>query len=80
MSASRTAVTLALALTLAGAGPVFGSPAGQQPPQQKPEQQKPEEQPPDEQPPVYEEQVVVTASKVEQQLVNAPATVSVKRR
>ena len=28
-------------------------------------------------PPVYEEQVVVTASKVEQQLVNAPATVSV---
>lgn len=32
--------------------------------------------PPAEQP-VYEEQVVVTASKVEQQLVNAPATVSV---
>ncbi len=32
--------------------------------------------PPD-QPPIYEEQVVVTASKVEQQLVNAPATVSV---
>ena len=30
-----------------------------------------------EQPPIYEEQVVVTASKVEQQLVNAPATVSV---
>ena len=40
-----------------------------QPPQQPPP--KPEE------PPVYEEQVVVTASKVEQQLVNAPATVSV---
>ncbi len=33
--------------------------------------------PPPEQPPIYEEQVVVTASKVEQQLVNAPATVSV---
>jgi len=32
---------------------------------------------PEEQPPVYEEQIVVTASKVEQQLVNAPATVSV---
>ena len=32
---------------------------------------------PEEQPPVYEEQVVVTASKVEQQLVNAPATMSV---
>ena len=31
----------------------------------------------DEQPPIYEEQVIVTASKVEQQLVNAPATVSV---
>ena len=30
-----------------------------------------------EEPPVYEEQVVVTASKVEQQLVNAPATMSV---
>ena len=30
-----------------------------------------------EQPPIYEEQVVVTASKIEQQLVNAPATVSV---
>lgn len=35
---------------------------------------KPEEEPP---PPVYTEAVVVTASKVEQQLVNAPATVSV---
>lgn len=32
---------------------------------------------PEEQPPVYEEAVVVTATKVEQQLVNAPATVSV---
>ena len=30
-----------------------------------------------EQPPIYTEAVVVTASKVEQQLVNAPATVSV---
>ena len=40
-----------------------------QPPPQPPP--KPEEQP------VYEEQVVVTATKVEQQLVNAPATVSV---
>ena len=48
---------------------VFAQTAGQQPPPQPP--------PPPEQPPVYEEQVVVTASKVEQQLVNAPATVSV---
>ncbi len=31
----------------------------------------------EEQPPRYEEQVVVTASKVEQQLINAPAAVSV---
>ena len=39
---------------------------------------QPPAQPPatPEQPPIYEEQVVVTASKVEQQLVNAPATVS----
>jgi outer membrane receptor protein involved in Fe transport len=43
-------------------------PAPQQPPPKPPEE---------EQPPVYEEQVVVSASKVEQQLVNAPATVSV---
>ena len=41
----------------------------QQPPTQPPA--KPDD------PPIYEEQVVVTASKVEQQLVNAPATVSV---
>src|SRR5215204_5356529 len=42
--------------------------------------QTPAPQPPPPQPeeqPVYEEQVVVTATKVEQQLVNAPATVSV---
>jgi outer membrane receptor protein involved in Fe transport len=65
--------TLALALTLAlaVAAVAVAQPAGQQqpPPAQPPAQ-------PDE-PPVYEEQVVVTASKVEQQLVNAPATMSV---
>jgi iron complex outermembrane receptor protein len=33
--------------------------------------------PEEEQPPVYEEAVVVTASRVEQQLVNAPATMTV---
>lgn len=48
-----------------------------QPPQPPPQQQQPPPKPEDEQPPVFEEQVVVTASKVEQQLVNAPATVSV---
>jgi len=54
----------ALMLSLASTT-AFAQTAPQQPPP------KPEE------PPVYEEQVVVTASKVEQQLVNAPATVSV---
>ena len=44
-----------------------------QPQQPPPAPQKPEE----EKPPVYEEQLVVTASRVEQQLVNAPATISV---
>jgi iron complex outermembrane receptor protein len=47
---------------------------GTQPPPQQP---PPSQQPPPPEQPVYEEQVVVTASKVEQQLVNAPATVSV---
>jgi iron complex outermembrane receptor protein len=54
--------------------------AAQQPPAQPPQQPQPQQPPPkpeDEQPPVFEEQVVVTASRVEQQLVNAPATVSV---
>ena len=41
------------------------------------EQDKQKEKEKAEQPPKYEEAVVVTASKVEQQLVNAPATVSV---
>ena len=41
------------------------------------DQQTPPPAPPaEQQPPVYTEQVVVTASRVEQQLVNAPATVS----
>ena len=61
-------LVLVIALTLAAPSAVFAQ-AGSPPPQQPPP--KPEE------PPVYEEQVVVTASKVEQQLVNAPATVSV---
>jgi outer membrane receptor protein involved in Fe transport len=57
-------VALVLMLSLASTS-AFAQSGTQQPPP------KPEE------PPVYEEQVVVTASKVEQQLVNAPATVSV---
>jgi outer membrane receptor protein involved in Fe transport len=46
--------------------------APQQPPKPDPEEEEEEEQPP-----VYAEQVVVTATRIEQQLVNAPATVSV---
>lgn len=60
-----------VALTLAATAT-----AGAQTPAQPPPQ--PPAAPADaEQPPIYTEAVVVTASKVEQQLVNAPATVSV---
>jgi outer membrane receptor protein involved in Fe transport len=79
-------LALALCSSVVASSPAFAAGAGQQPPPpppaqpkpepQKPEQQKPEQQKPEE-PPVYEEQVVVTASKTEQQLVNAPATVTV---
>src|SRR5687768_6497370 len=74
---------LALCLTLCMASPLMTlshqqrgpqPPSPQQPPTQPP---PPPPKPEEEQPPVYEEQLVVTASKVEQQLVNAPATVSV---
>jgi iron complex outermembrane receptor protein len=57
---------LAAALMLSLAPTTAFAQTGTQQPPPKPEE-----------PPVYEEQVVVTASKVEQQLVNAPATVSV---
>src|SRR6188474_3538601 len=57
---------LAAALLLSLASTTAFAQTGTQQPPPKPEE-----------PPIYEEQVVVTASKVEQQLVNAPATVSV---
>jgi outer membrane receptor protein involved in Fe transport len=63
------AAGLVCALAVPAAAQTPAQPAAQQDPQ-KPEQQKPDE------PIVYEEQVVVSASKVEQQLVNAPAAVS----
>jgi len=66
MTARQYAVALMLALASTSA---FAQSGSQQPPTQPPATP--------EQPPVYEEQVVVTASKVEQQLVNAPATMSV---
>lgn len=65
----RCSLALMAAFVLAASTVALAQTAGQQPPTQPP--------PPPEQPPVYEEQVIVTASKVEQQLVNAPATVSV---
>ncbi|HYT75935.1 MAG TPA: TonB-dependent receptor [Vicinamibacterales bacterium] len=46
-------------------------PAAQKPPEQKPPEQKPDE------PQKYEETVVVSASKNEEKLINAPATMSV---
>lgn len=78
MRASRFAVALTLlaALSVVWTAPAF---ADQPPPSQPPSQPPPETPPPaeEEAPPIYAEQVVVTASRVEQQLVNAPATVSV---
>ncbi len=69
-----TARRLVLLIALALAAPAAAFAQAPTPPPQQPAPQPPPK--PDE-PPVYEEQVVVTASKVEQQLVNAPATMSV---
>jgi outer membrane receptor protein involved in Fe transport len=66
----RRSLVLMLMCWLAAATVALAQTAGQ-PPAQPPQPPQPGE------PPVYEEQVIVTASKVEQQLVNAPATVSV---
>ena len=68
----RSLVSMLLVFTLAAPTVVRAQAAGQPPPQPPPQPTQPPQEPP-----VYEEQVVVTASKVEQQLVNAPATVSV---
>ena len=65
----RVSLATALTVVLATSSVALAQTGTQPPPQQPPPQ------PTD--PPVYEEQVVVTASKLEQQLVNAPATVSV---
>jgi iron complex outermembrane receptor protein len=65
---------IAAGLVLALAAPAAAQTPAQPPAPQEP--QKPEEPTP-EAPYVYEEQVVVSASKTEQQLVNAPAAVSV---
>jgi iron complex outermembrane receptor protein len=73
----RAFITTVIVITGAAgafAQPPTQPPAGQQPPPpQKPDEKEKQE----EQPPVYEEQVVVSASRTEQQLVNAPATMTV---
>jgi len=69
----RRSSVLMLVCSLA-ASTVVGAQTTGQPPAQ-PAQPTPPPQPGE--PPVYEEQVVVTAARIEQQLVNAPATVSV---
>jgi iron complex outermembrane receptor protein len=61
---------VAAVLVLATAVPAFAQSQGQQPASQQPSQD------PDK-PLTFEEQVVVTASRAEEQLVNAPAAVSV---
>ena len=79
------AVPATAAVAQAPAQPTAQSGAQAPPDQAKPQTppakpaaaEKKEPKPEEEQAPRYEEQVVVTASKVEQQLVNAPATVSV---
>ena len=76
---------LAVAIAAAVAAPASAAQAGQQkPPAQppanpQPSTQKPKDPPkPDEtQPPNYEELVVVSGSRTEQKVVNAPATMSV---
>lgn len=64
----------AAALACALAAPAAAQTGAAQPAAQQ-NQQKPQEPP--QEPIVYEEQVIVSASKLEQQLVNAPAAVSV---
>ena len=67
---------LALCLTLLAATPLVAL-AGQTPTPPPPQPAAATRSQRKRSRPIYEEQIVVTASKVEQQLVNAPATVSV---
>jgi len=81
MSMSRSrgvcgCVALAGVLVLVAPQRAGAQAAAEQAQQQQQPPAKPEQKPP-EQPPTYEETVVVTASKIETALVNAPATVSV---
>jgi outer membrane receptor protein involved in Fe transport len=76
----RTVLAVFIAAVASPVIPAFADLQGaaQQPPQQQPApkpEQKPEQKP--EEPPKYEETVVVSASKSEGKLINAPATMSV---
>ena len=73
------AVAIGLALPETAAAQAAGQPAPQQPAttQQPAGQSSTPPQKPDEQEPKYEETVVVSASKTEEKLVNAPATMTV---
>jgi outer membrane receptor protein involved in Fe transport len=70
-------VVLSLVLVMASTVSSMAQTPTQPPPSQPTQPPQPPPQPEEEKPPVYEEQVVVTASRTEQQLVNAPATMSV---
>jgi len=72
-------LVIGLLLLAIGSGAAAQGAAGQQPAsgQSTSGQQQPPPAEPPQEPPVYTEAVIVSASKVEQQIVNAPATVSV---
>ena len=79
----RVLLCAALVVGVAGMSaaqpPPVQQPPAQQPPAQPPQEKKPDQkpEPKPEEPPKYEETVVVSASKAEEKLINAPATVSV---
>jgi outer membrane receptor protein involved in Fe transport len=70
----RTALAVLVAFAAAGTQSVRAQTPPAQAAPQKPEQ-KPEQKP--DQPPTFEETVVVSASKAEEKLIDAPATMSV---
>jgi outer membrane receptor protein involved in Fe transport len=84
MKAHRSAALVMSLMLWPGLAGAHGSGGTQQPaagqppaPDQKPAPSEPAQPPEQEPAPIYTEAVVVTASKVEQQIVNAPATVTV---
>jgi outer membrane receptor protein involved in Fe transport len=76
-SVCRVAVAAVLSLAVSGAHNALAQTQTAQTPSQKPDPKpaQPAEKP--DQPPTFEETVVVSASKAEEKLINAPATMSV---